>query len=371
MAPVTTRSGLRLSPSLSVVAAIPFLNLAPDPGTALAAGLSAVLLGAALGWAVRCGLGDRPTMVTVDTLRRVLAGGAMLAVFAALEMPPAWAAGVVDRIGSGWWDIARIVVSAPAAFVLEVVIGAAMRIGPRTAGRRYVSLLELRDADVYIVLVATGALFGMTWEIVRWLAVGLAGIPYVFANGAFKRRGVVERTHAQMIRALGRIPEAAGHVVDGHADRTAALATSVARRMGLRPSKADLVERAALLHNVGRITLNDPGVARLGFTDADIASWGAEIVEEARLPEVANVVRRQHEVYRRPGEQRDPDLPVAARIIKVCAAFDEAVADRGMSALEALEVLHQGSVYDYDPEIVDELRRVLEATGALVPAPRP
>ena len=39
---------------------------------------------------------------------------------------------------------------------------------------------------------------------------------------------------------------------------------------------------------------------------------------------------------------------------------DVMVAEAGASPLEALELLHRGTVYDYDPRVVRSLRTVLE-----------
>ena len=115
------------------------------------------------------------------------------------------------------------------------------------------------------------------------------------------------------------------------------------------------------MHDLGRITLNEPAVARMGYTDRDIAAWGAEIIgETAYLAKVAEVVRRQHEPYRAPGQAGDPEVPPAARIVRVASAYDRHVAESGLGALEALAALHRGTAYEYDPEVVAALRRVVE-----------
>lgn len=83
-------------------------------------------------------------------------------------------------------------------------------------------------------------------------------------------------------------------------------------------------------------------------------------MSEARyLENVAEVVAAQHHPYRRPGEERDPDLPLASKILKVSAAYDGGMIT-GLSSLESIEALHRGAAYDYDPEVVACLRRVLE-----------
>ena len=74
---------------------------------------------------------------------------------------------------------------------------------------------------------------------------------------------------------------------------------------------------------------------------------------------------QQHAPYRRPGEQIDEALPLPSKIIKVASAYDSAVTDTGLPPIEAIEVLHRGAAYDFDPRVVQSLRRVMQRTGAI------
>ena len=263
-----------------------------------------------------------------------------------------------------WWQVVTIALITPVAFVLEGTAATITRSAlSRSLGSR--SPLELRDFDIYLTLVATGALFGLTFSVIGWFALVVAGVPFLLALGSFRRLAETRRTYFQTVRALAQIPEAAGHVAPGHAIRAARMATAVARYLGLAPTAVEEVLWAAYLHDIGRISLNDPGVVRIGYTETDIAEWGSVIVEEATLHDVAEIIRLQHEPYRRPGQQADPDLPVASRIVKVASAYDDLVSDGSHSPLEALEQLHRGSVYDYDPEIVSAVRAILEVREEL------
>ena len=152
---------------------------------------------------------------------------------------------------------------------------------------------------------------------------------------------------------------------EGHADRTANLALAVGHEMGLTRSDVDELEYAALMHDIGRITLTEPAIIRVGYTDDDIARWGAEIISQAPyLEKIADHVRRLHEPYRKPGEQTDPAISTISKIVRATSAYDHLVVERELSALQAIEVLHQGAAYDFDPHVVAAMRRVLERRGA-------
>jgi HD-GYP domain-containing protein (c-di-GMP phosphodiesterase class II) len=243
-----------------------------------------------------------------------------------------------------------------------------MVFGRDRLSRRYLWLLAVKDWPVVLSLLTTGALFGFAWSELGFWAIVIAGIPYGFAHLAFYRSQESRRTYGQTIRALSRIPEVAGLSPKGHSDRTSGMAVEVGQDLGMTPDEVTDLQYTALMHDIGRITLNEPSILKMGFTDEDIARWGAEIVAEAPyLSHVAALVRQQHQPYRRPGEERDLELPMASKIIKATSAYDHATMELGFSPLEALEVLHRGAAYDFDPDVVQAVRRVLERRKA-VPA---
>ena len=76
--------------------------------------------------------------------------------------------------------------------------------------------------------------------------------------------------------------------------RTGRLAADIGREMGLHPDEVEDLEYAGYMHDIGRITLNEPAILRAGFTDTDIARWGSQIIAEApHLGEVSKIVGDQ------------------------------------------------------------------------------
>src|SRR5690606_387476 len=209
------------------------------------------------------------------------------------------------------------------------------------------------DLNVFISLIATGGLFGLMFNAIGWWALPVALLPYSFAHGAFRRFQETKSTYRQTIRALAQIPEVAGLNLAGHSDRTAELAVAMAKELGLSPEEVEDVEFAALMHDIGHITLNDPIVMEQGWTKEDLARWGAEIIAGApSLDRVASYVRRQYEPFRKPGEDSDPAVPRVSRIVKIASAYDAHRVGDNMLRQEALEKLHQGAAYEFDPEVV-------------------
>jgi len=347
--PLRTTGG-RLQPMSPAVAAAALLTHALAPAVWGAA------VGLPLGWlAARLRFGERSAAYLLPG--EVVGSAAFLAVFAGLHE-------LVARYASPWADLA-ILLPPTAAWYLA---SAAARTGWTEMRHRVSGGLLWRTAlgewPVYLVLVAAGSLYGFTAVALGPWAVLLAGLSYGFVSLAFNRLATASATYRQTIRALGRVPEAGGFSLPGHAERSADMAIAIGGELGLSARDTRRVEDATLLADIGRVVLGGPAVAAGGgYTTGDLAQWSAAIIAEApTLQPVAALVAESPRPYRRPGEARDPSLPKAAQVVKVATAYDYAVGG-GMDPGDALEVLHRGVAYDYDPEILAALRRVLQRRG--------
>ncbi len=357
----TSNSGNRFTTGLAVAAAIPFVFSGVD-GVDTAGTLCAYGLGLSAVWVLRFSRGEEHDVLLPTLTRRFGGYVAYGLVYSAMRV------GVFSDLSGGWEDLLPFAVALVAWLIVEVVLRALLILGPRELSRNYLARAILHDLNVFMGLVLTGALFGELFIEIGWWAAPIALLPYSFAHSAFKRFQETKVTYKQTIRALARIPEVSGLAIDGHADRTTSIAASIAKEMGLGPSQVEDVEYAGLMHDIGRVSLNEPNIIRMGYTDDDIARWSAEIIAESPyLERVADDVRHQYDPFRKPGEQDDPDISIISRIIKVAAAYDWKVHQESLSPLQALEALHAGAAYDYDPEVVASLRRLLEGRGVLMP----
>jgi hypothetical protein len=262
--------------------------------------------------------------------------------------------------------LALLSLAAVAWFIMRAALQALVGFDRPDLSARYLWLLALEDWAVAMSIFVAGALFGFAWPALGWWALPIAVMPYLFSHLAFVRYDDTKRTYGQTIRALAQIPEVGGLAPPGHAERTAELSLAVARELGMHPDEVVELEYAALVHDIGRITLNEPAILRAGYTDEDIARWGAQIVDEAPyLHRVADYVRQQHRPYRQAGQVKDPTVPVPSKVIKVVSAYDQARHEMELPAVDALELVHRGSAYDYDPDVTASLRRVLTHRGEL------
>jgi hypothetical protein len=227
-------------------------------------------------------------------------------------------------------------------------------------------------ADEVRALAGIGAAIGAT-GVVLALGVAVAGPwalpvlcgPLLLTQVSIHRYTAVRTTRRQTIASLARATEIAGYTPPGHAHRVAALAVAVGRELGLTGSQLTVLEHAALMHDIGQLSLLDPvtggATARLPAAEQRrIALLGGAVVRRTGAdPAVAAVVEQQADPYR---EQ----LP-AARIVRTVNAYDDLRGECVSGPLGALEWLRLGTGCDHQPQVVEALGRVL-ARGGLTPA---
>ncbi|MFI5636383.1 HD-GYP domain-containing protein [Streptomyces goshikiensis] len=214
------------------------------------------------------------------------------------------------------------------------------------------------------VVTALGVAVAGLW------ALPVFSVPLLLTQMSFHRITAVRVTYRQTITSLARATEIAGYTRPGHARRVAALSCAVGRELGLSERELTVLEYAALMHDIGQLSLVDPvpagATAELPAAEARrIAELGGEVARRTGVPaEVAVVVELQADPYRR--------QPVAARIVRTVNAYDDlaaAILHPGGS-LAALEQLRLGTGRDHHPEVVESLARVLARGGRarVVPA---
>jgi response regulator RpfG family c-di-GMP phosphodiesterase len=215
---------------------------------------------------------------------------------------------------------------------------------------------------------ATGVLIALAAQVMGLWAIPVFVVPLLLTQFSVRRYAGIKQTYAQTIRSLSRVTEVGGYTETGHSRRVSELALAVGRELGLSDSELVDLEYAALMHDLGQLSLTDPipGGATVMAEAGEqrrIAEMGAAVIRQTGVLErVASIVERQADPYRRPHETVDETLPLASRIIKAANAYDDTVGDSRESVrrLEALERLRLSMAYDYDPKVVNCLARVVE-----------
>jgi hypothetical protein len=220
---------------------------------------------------------------------------------------------------------------------------------------------------------ATGVLIALAAQVMQLWAIPVFVVPLLLTQFSIRRYAGIRQTYAQTIRSLSRVTEVGGYTETGHSRRVTDLSLAVGRDLGMSDSELVDLEYAALMHDLGQLSLTDPipgGATVMAAPDDQrhIAEMGAEVIRQTGvLDRVADIVERQADPYRRPHETVDETLPLSSRIIKAANAYDDLVSDSRESVrrLEALERLRLSMAYDYDPRVVNSLARVVQRNNRM------
>jgi PAS domain S-box-containing protein/diguanylate cyclase (GGDEF)-like protein len=186
------------------------------------------------------------------------------------------------------------------------------------------------------------------------------------------------------VHALLSALEARDHYTGEHSKTVVALATRVAREMGLGSARTRDVERVALLHDIGKVGIPDSILQkRGGLSDQEWGlmhqhpSIGARILAATlSLARFAAAVNAEHERFDGAGY---PDglsgeaIPLASRITFACDAYHAMTSDRpyrgAMDPLAAQAEMRAGAGSQFDPEVVGALLGVLSDGQSEPPRP--
>jgi diguanylate cyclase (GGDEF)-like protein len=179
----------------------------------------------------------------------------------------------------------------------------------------------------------------------------------------YSRRGESDRTMAALLEALSvREPELQTQIAG-----VGSLAGDIGRMLGLRRDELEELERAAQLHDLGKLAVPDEILSKPGPLDE--REWafvrqhtivGERILRASpALRSVASVVRSSHENWDGTGYPDGlaaEDIPLAARIIRACNAYVAMTSNRpyreALSEDEALNELMRCAGTDFDPTVV-------------------
>ncbi len=234
---------------------------------------------------------------------------------------------------------------------------------------------EVRSAaGLATALVTSGPLIALAEYALGLWALPLFLFPLVLTYFAVQRFANVRATYRQTIGALSVLTERTGYTVSDHAQRVSETAVAIGRDLGLAQRELTDLEYAALLHDLGQIALREPipGGATLLAAPADqqrIAHDGAEIVRSTGvLDNVADILEAQTTPFRQVRELGQ-ELPMSSRIIKVVNAYEDLCGPDGVGDERAMERIHLGLGYEYDPRVVDSLTKVIERRRRATPQP--
>ena len=195
---------------------------------------------------------------------------------------------------------------------------------------------------------------------------------YAEKNG--RRASAGGQSTAVLLRVIAeRHPDLGEHV-----DGVALLAEQTAAELGMSDEQRTAVRQAAMLHDIGKAAVPDAILDKPGPLDEDEWAFmrrhtiiGERIMQAApALAAAAPLVRSSHESFDGtgyPDALAGEEIPLGARIIAVCDAYDAMISDRpyrrALSHVDALAELRRCAGTQFDPRVVRAFIATLERSN--------
>jgi HD domain len=169
-----------------------------------------------------------------------------------------------------------------------------------------------------------------------------------------------------------------------HARLLAELATRLARRFGLTPQDTHAITEAALLHDIGLLTMMPAYHARPALLSYEerMDLWRHAVIGEQQMakreaPRHAQLLVRWHHEWwcglGYPDMLAFEDIPIGARLLRAVELYCALIGDRpyraAMNAEQAMETLKASAGIECDPYVVKALVALLEDLRAQAAPP--
>lgn len=213
------------------------------------------------------------------------------------------------------------------------------------------------------------------------LGIGFILFPVFAARLALVYHERTVAAYKQGVELLGRVMQEAHPYTHGHLHRVARWAKKIAEELKLPPESMQFIEDAAILHDIGKVAVDDRVLNKVGKLNDD--DWamihshpvvGADLVEGMSFMEKAAYWIRHH--HERPDGKGYPsrlkgeEIPIESSIISVVDAFDAMVGGpakedqrpyrKPLSREAAVSELHKHAGTQFDARVVAAFVRVLE-----------
>jgi two-component system, cell cycle response regulator len=260
----------------------------------------------------------------------------------------------------------------------------------RVGGDEFCVLLPGPDRDLEAPLAACVAALverGERFEVTA--CFGHVRIPSEATTPTQALRIADDRMYAQKRDRVGSVRQQTHDVLLGllrerepalhdHLREVGRLAAAVGRRLDLNAEEIDELRRAAELHDIGKAAIPDGILQKPGPLDEREMAFihkhtliGERILATApALAPIARLVRASHERWDGrgyPDGTAGEQIPLGARIVAVCDAFDAMLSDRpyagAMSAGAAIKELWRDAGSQFDPRVVEQFEHAWRELG--------
>ncbi len=215
---------------------------------------------------------------------------------------------------------------------------------------------------------------------VIYVEIGILGIllfffPLFLARQSFELYTRMRKMYIDTIRTLAATIDAKDPYTRGHSERVSQMAVKLAKRVGYSEDEIEYIEYAAILHDIGKIGIEDRILGKKDkLTDEEYEKIkehpviGAGIIESIEfLKKCSQTVKHHHEHFDGngyPDGLKGDAIPRTARLLAIIDAYDAMNSDRPyrrkLTEQDILNELQNEAGKQFDPEMVKIFITIIE-----------
>ncbi len=191
----------------------------------------------------------------------------------------------------------------------------------------------------------------------------------------------LQENYLKTVITLAKAVDAKDPYTHMHSQNVARYSVRLAKHLGLSTQSIETIQRAGLLHDIGKIAVKDEILQKPGkLTDEEYAHIkihsvkGAEIIKSLPfLGEASNLIRHHHERYDGKGYPdgiKGTAIELGSRIMAIADSVDAMTTDRpyrkALSIEEAKAELIKNKGTQFDPDLAEAFVRILNAEPQII-----
>jgi putative nucleotidyltransferase with HDIG domain len=232
-----------------------------------------------------------------------------------------------------------------------------------------------------IVMAPFGVILAYMFKANKYSGVLLFLFPILLARYTFSLYIESKNQYVQTVDTLMRAMEARDKYTEGHSQRVAEIASKIAKQLKYSDIKIERLNIASLLHDVGKIGIDDHILRKPGKLSSDEfeiikkhPEIGFNILKDIKnLENILPIVRHHHEKYDGsgyPDRKNGEELPIDVFIIQLADSIDAMATDRpyrhALTQEQILSEIKRCSGTQFHPKVVEAYLNVLREEGKAV-----
>lgn len=185
----------------------------------------------------------------------------------------------------------------------------------------------------------------------------------------------IKKLNDGLLNTLAEVVDLRDPYVLGHSKQVANYSIMIAEKLGLSGTRLDLIHKASLLHDIGKLGISESILFKPGKLTKDEYEivknhviLGADILEASHaFKEIIPIIRHHHERYDGlgyPDGLKGDEIPLEARILCVADSVEAMASDRpyrrGLDNQEIIEEIEKYAGTQFDPLVVKVFVEILK-----------